>query len=486
MDEITLFENTCNDSLINNCYFSLDTKHGNSLIYSVFNTNDEFILKSNEFTSYLKKHYFDKNLNMYSYFLINENYFKSIKLQNNYSYIDYDVFSFITAFSCGTTHGFSAFFEILYEYSKLSNKKKIIVYNDTLPGILQLIEMFISDDYIIYLQEKSIYKFKSIQFVDITKHIFVLEDIPLLDKLISKYIKYDNVPDYKYSGLFKTNKTKNLTVDGTFDEEKCNSFCLLNKINRINPEIELTEIDIIKILKKTEHYITTFGTSFTKNIYYLSDICKKITVLVFGYEHLTQICERVILNDINSVPTKVRNSNVQYIFINEYSEFNLNELENNNNTFLELKKNKFQEYIIKQKGINLINLKKNYSDLKKLTDIELEKHYFEHGQKENRIHEFIIKNKYINTEIYRINYPDLFNLDDIELLYHYFEYGQKEGRVHQYILNSRKNYEHPILTKDTFNYSRYKNKYSDLNELSNKQLWEHWIKSGINEGRTLF
>ena len=433
MDLITLFKNTCNELIINNCYISIDCIHGNTLIYSIFNEKNEFIIKANEFTNYLKNYYFDNNENMYVYYLIDTNYNSSMEIKDEAKYIDEDVFCFITAFSSGTTHGYSSLLDLYLQYT---GNKKVIVYKGTQKGILDLLYLFINKDNIIYLENNNYYKFKSIEFIDIKRHIFNTNtDIEQLDKFINKYIIYTKEKENERIGIFKTNNSKNLTSDGTITEYKCLKLCNLNNINRIKPE-NLNEIDTIKILKNTKCYITTFGTSFTKNIYYLSNNCKRIIVLVIGPEHNKQIYSRMKLSDNISIPLNFRNIKINYILIDNYRTFNLDDIPDYN--FIKLKNGKLNKYIFNFDELNLENYKNNYLDLKNLSDTDLLTHYNTIGKKENRIHEYSFKDIYINTEIYLINYPDLSNLSDFELKQHYFISGKKEGRVHEYIIHENK------------------------------------------------
>ena len=439
MEYITLFNNINTELIINNCYISIDIVHGNTLIYSIFNDNNEFIVKGNEFTNYLKNYYFDKNENMYVYYLIDKDYNNSIDIKDEFEYIDEDVYCFITAFSAGTTHGFSSLLDLYLQYF---GNKKIIVYKNTQKGILDLLNLFINKDLIIYLDNNTKHKFKSIEFIDIKRHIFNLNtDIDELNKFISKYIKEDNIL-HKRIGIFKTNKTTNLTSDGTLSEYKCIKLCKINKIDRIKPE-KLNEIQVIKKLRNTELYITTFGTSFTKNLFYLSDKCKKIIVLVIGIEHNNQIYSRLELKDNISIPFNYKNIKINYILIDKYRTFNLDELPDYN--FCKFKNNKFTEYVFNFDEINLDNYKNNYPDLKDLSKKELLNHYNEIGKKEDRIHSFSIKDKYINTEIYVLNYPDLKDLTEFQLKQHYFVHGKKEGRVHEYRLNEDKEEKYLII-----------------------------------------
>ena len=433
MDKITLFNKTVPNLLIENCYITIDKIHGNSLIYSAFNEKGEFVLKSNEFTNYLKEYYFDKNQNMYVYHLINKCYENGLKTKNIFELVPEDVVCFITSFSCGTTHGFSSMLDLYLEYP---GKKKVIVYKDTLPGILQLINLFIDPKLIILLENNSKCKFRTIEFIDIQRHIFnVNTDIEILDNFIDKYIDYSGVPLNKKIGIFKTTQKSNLTSDGSLSESECKSVCQKYKINRIHPE-KSNEIEIIRLLKNTETYITTFGTSFTKNIYYLSDKCKKIIVFVIGSEHNNQVYSRIKLGDYMSIPLKFRGIKINYILLEQYVSFDLESVIESN--FLVVKNNKLIEYSFKFDSVNLKNYISNYPDLINLNDSELLNHYNSYGKKENRIHEFSIQEKQFNTKIYSLNYPDLHSMSEFELKQHYFIHGEKEGRVYQYLINHRK------------------------------------------------
>ena len=84
------------------------------------------------------------------------------------------------------------------------------------------------------------------------------------------------------------------------------------------------------------------------------------------------------------------------------------------------------------------------------------------------------KNTYngLDTDSYLWDHPDLFQngcISPSSLFWHWENHGKKEGR----------------LTNLNFDYNKYKNKYSDLKNLTDPELINHYYNNGIKEGRTL-
>ena len=118
------------------------------------------------------------------------------------------------------------------------------------------------------------------------------------------------------------------------------------------------------------------------------------------------------------------------------------------------------------------------NDLKDLNDTQLINHYLTHGIKEGRSYKHnLTKNVNMNlpkdfdVKSYKILNSDLKDLNDIQLIDHYLTHGIKEGRLYKH-----------SLPKD-FNVRLYKTLNSDLKNLNITQLIDHYLKNGINEGR---
>ena len=113
-----------------------------------------------------------------------------------------------------------------------------------------------------------------------------------------------------------------------------------------------------------------------------------------------------------------------------------------------------------------VSYKKNYKDLSKLNNKELEVHYLLYGMKENRLYK--IPDDF-DPKIYKSLYNDLVILNDDELKKHYINHGVGEKRIYK-------------LPPD-FDFKNYKNLYNDLVDLSETELKIHYINNGIKEKR---
>ena len=165
----------------------------------------------------------------------------------------------------------------------------------------------------------------------------------------------------------------------------------------------------------------------------------------------------------------------------------------------------------------------NYSDLKHINSRkESYHHWINHGKKEGRIGKLInkLEDDNFDWEMYIDLNPDiksgLKSLTKEEAMKHWINNGKKEGRVcnfdwclyvKNYNLVSKcidtkfKAMQHwskngkPIIKsesdhdydKDLFNWEYYVNKYSDLKDITSRDLaWNHWITHGKKEGRVSY
>ena len=135
----------------------------------------------------------------------------------------------------------------------------MIVYKGTQKGILDLLYLFINKDNIIYLENNNYYKFKSIEFIDIKRHIFNTNtDIEQLDKFINKYIIYTKEKEnerIKQNELSKTIEKLKLPIDFGKDTTLYNIECQL-KTRYANENLEY--IFIAKYLKDEKPKIESF------------------------------------------------------------------------------------------------------------------------------------------------------------------------------------------------------------------------------------
>ena len=172
---------------------------------------------------------------------------------------------------------------------------------------------------------------------------------------------------------------------------------------------------------------------------------------------------------------------------------------------------------------NPVLYKSIYKDLSKLNNEELKDHYLKLGIKEKRIYKISSKksnsdNNYtdiytyidtsknkdvqnvqdtkdinidnenkkynlpddFNPEVYKSIYNDLYKLNNEELIDHYLNFGIKEKRIYKKKHKVKKSVSK--LPED-FNEELYKKIYKDLQKLTKKELIEHYLVKGINEGR---
>jgi hypothetical protein len=150
-----------------------------------------------------------------------------------------------------------------------------------------------------------------------------------------------------------------------------------------------------------------------------------------------------------------------------------------------------------------INLyKKINSDLITISDDKIMEHYINYGIKEKRLYK--LPNDF-NYQVYQKIYKDLNNLNKNQLEDHYLMKGYKENRIYNIsnnfnINDYKKIYsnidnlnmdEIKILNNEIlknglpsdFDCMTYSKIYNDLTNLNKKQLENHYIKYGMNEGR---
>jgi hypothetical protein len=306
--------------------------HGNSMMLLMINNDNKILTYSNEWL-YLIKSYYPKNniyhdiIKTYNNILINK---------TNANYIDENVISFLTSFSTGTIHGYSALYHMLIVYIRNINyykNFKIIVAKNSQEGILNIINHFIeitifNKDNIIYLEPDKIYKFKSVIFIPNDYHIILTNNFYFsnsISNIIHKYIilkntkkieKHDNIC------ILKTSNSINLTNDGIVSNDIANIFNKKYNLNKIEPG-SIDEISLINIIYSCKIFVVSWGTAFFKNFVYISNNCRKIIVLIIGEEFIKQY------NNFKDLPKKFKNANIIYKIINNNLDEDISNLINN-------------------------------------------------------------------------------------------------------------------------------------------------------------
>jgi hypothetical protein len=295
--------------------FCVGDNCGNSVLMAAIKDKHIYTY-SNEWLHLIKFYY--PNCNYYNEF---------IKFFNNLDnlpivHLPVDAFSLITCFTRGTTHGYTGFYEFLYQYIINYEKhkdKKLLLSNKTDQGMKDIInhlcnKKIIDETNIIYLEDNVRYHFKSIEILKNNYHIYCGDLLFHLDYIIEKYIIPDTPPDFKYLdkiGVIKSDKTFNLTNQGVFDYASVILFSKKWNINLISPD-EIGEVLLIRYLHYCKVFITTYGTAFFKNYVYINK-CEKIIVLVHG-DHISQY-ERE--KEYSSLLLNYKNATIQYKIVND-------------------------------------------------------------------------------------------------------------------------------------------------------------------------
>jgi hypothetical protein len=331
--EIINYDNLFNfcdntDNPKQNVYYSIKKDLiGNSLLcLGVY--NNKILTLTNEWL-YLIVIYYHTKVNIVTY---NEiiNYYNiitdSIKNNHNIVIIHENVIPFITSFSTGTVHGYSGLFYILMQYInnlELYKKYKILVYKNSQKGILDIINYFISDKDIIYLDPENIYNFDSMLIIPNKYHTY--SDLEFNNK-VSTFIQ-DNIINsltinkktfliYPKICIIKSSISSNITQFGVFNNDDIINFCSKYNLVSIEPT-NYNEIELIQIINSCEYFITSYGTTFLKNFIYISDKCKKIIVLVYGDIFIKQYEEE------QNLLTHFKSATIEYKIINSVEEISI-------------------------------------------------------------------------------------------------------------------------------------------------------------------
>jgi hypothetical protein len=235
---------------------------------------------------------------------------------NNKYIIDENVICFITTFSTGTIHGYSGLFYILIEYIKNFDKYKdykIIIYKNSQKGILDIIYYLsknnIISNNIIIIDSDIIYNFKNMIIIPNKKHSVENDFAIEISEFIDKYLIKNNFDEiYERVSIIKSSISNNLTSDGIVSQEEINTFSQNNYLVSIEPT-NYNEVDFINILNNVNFIVFSWGTTFFKNYYYISDKCTNIIVVIIGESYIKQYNDTV---NNNKLITYFKNAHIEY------------------------------------------------------------------------------------------------------------------------------------------------------------------------------
>ena len=242
----------------------------------------------------------------------------------NLEYVNCNVIQFMSTFSKGTVHGYAALIYTLTEYINNDyGDYKILVYKDSQKGMIEIINHFVKLNFIdknniIYVESCIAYLFNVIKFIPVPLewHSFPRDEHHKqvtrprggagID-IISKYmIEQIEIESYDIC-IVKHNKSEKLTFRGE-EETDYNilvNYCKKNNLFLLEPGT-LNEILLVNYLYRCKKFVTSWGTSFFKNMGYLSSSCKKIIVIIneegyFG-EYTDEKNSGYLMKEYNGIP----------------------------------------------------------------------------------------------------------------------------------------------------------------------------------------
>lgn len=242
----------------------------------------------------------------------------------NLEYVNCNVIQFMSTFSKGTVHGYAALIYTLTEYINNDyGDYKILVYKDSQKGMIEIINHFVKLNFIdknniIYIESCIAYLFNVIKFIPVPLEWHALPRDEHHNQvtrprggagidIISKYmIEQIEIESYDIC-IVKHNKSEKLTFRGE-EETDYNilvDYCKKNNLFLLEPGT-LNEILLVNYLYRCKKFVTSWGTSFFKNMGYLSSSCKKIIVIIneegyFG-EYTDEKNSGYLMKEYNGIP----------------------------------------------------------------------------------------------------------------------------------------------------------------------------------------
>ena len=251
-------------------------------------------------------------------------YIDSTKKQSNNKYKNKKIIPFITSFSRGTTHGYSGLYFMLDNYIRNKDLYKnhlIAVYKHSQKGIIDIIthlvdKEIINKNKIIYLDEEIKYLFKSITLLPNKWH----EMYSILNDKNNYHNVYDNIiVKYLVNNKYKMNYKsvcliKNFENKNSIKDIDVKNFTNVNKLYNIDVN-KIDEIEMINIIYNSEIFVCSWGTSFFKNFFYISEKCKKIIVIITG-----NYKDQFVRMGLKNILKNYKNAKIYYCYIDNLKD----------------------------------------------------------------------------------------------------------------------------------------------------------------------
>ena len=377
----------------------------------------------------------------------------------------------------------------------------------------------------LFINTKMILENKSKEYMNYSKFIISLKNIPNIHKDPLKYVFYIKTVEQNGSWFNFSNKLGYYeNIISNFTPKNITTFCIhdndLYSNNLINNNVTKY---IGHISKNINHFILNnndFLISFIhidlNNYHETKNIFEKL------YKKIKNGCIIVInkfinfngylMNDLHAFYEFTQKYNIIFEYIGVNGNFLINKkkfLNNNTNVAIKILNNpciskieitidfyKYEDTYIFFDWVEYIKMNFDISHIKCKEDAW--KHWINHGKNEGR--KYFSKNiqdtykkeddTNVDKESENINFnwtsyvelnADLSHIKNKEEAWkHWINHGKNEGRKYF-------NYDKDDKEKNIFNWKKYISKNIDLQHIKNKEkAWEHWINHGKNEGRKFY
>jgi hypothetical protein len=222
-----------------------------------------------------------------------------------------------TAFCRGTVHGYAGMYDILYNILSSGIEYDNYLVNEiSQQGIIDIITVTFPNRKINFLKADTLYKIDDLTLVPVKYHEYFYknaEEVAYHANCIYPFLKtvvFKEIP-YKHDSIciLKSSKSTNLTGVGVFSYDAITEFCKKHNYVFIEP-IEYPEYIFASIVHSAANIIFSWGSTYTKNLLYISERCVKVTVLIHN-EYTGQY------NAFKEkVAHKFRNATISYLIVN--------------------------------------------------------------------------------------------------------------------------------------------------------------------------
>ena len=218
-----------------------------------------------------------------------------------------------TSFSSGTVHGYIGILEVLL--SLTGPYDNYIVHQNAQNGIKDLIQLAVPSEKLYYILPDTLYDFDDLTLIPVRTHSLHFAEAekgtirPITDFVHRLLFYSKECPLSDTVVVLKSSKSINLTGEGIFQYEDIMSFCSQKGWPFIEP-IEYKEDEYARIIHGSKRLVMSFGTTWIKAMFYISDRCEQIDVIINGPAYQEQY--NAFLGTQAEFPRRYKNAAITY------------------------------------------------------------------------------------------------------------------------------------------------------------------------------